>query len=496
MNTSNVLGSRSVYWFALAMVAVFLIAPLWTVEILPWDDFSGHIARVYILQAYDQTPIFQEYYDVPHTLLPNLAIDLVGPWLMNWFDAYTTAKVFGSLTIVLFILGCHALGTQIHGTPTWLAIPASFFFYNALVLRGFINYGAGLAVFMIATACWLRFVKFPSPILGLIAGVAAYATYVSHLAGFVFLCAFVGLWTMVEMYQRRSIAIRYWLLMLPLLPGLLTYISLGKERGDVGVIKWATAIEKVRYAWALFSGYAAWVDITMFVGLLTVVVLVLRFGKISMDRHILVIAAALTLAFLVFPSEFHTGSDADTRFLPAAALTVTLGLSLQMRPRMFLLAYGLLLAIFAVRVGSMGWYWQEADRISVEQRDLMRKGEANSRIFSLVFLPDQRAQWKTRQHLLHLAGYATIDHNSIAGSTFAVPGQHSIQRRLPMWFRSTHQGLTLEEFDWSQILTDYTEVWSYGAPPLFTDYLDKHSRLIAQAGEGRLYQIRSVEALR
>ncbi len=481
-------SSRLSYLVGLFAVTALLIAPLWTVETLPLIDLPDHLARAFILHTYDQVPIFQQYYEIQDSLLPNLALDLIVPGLLNWFDAYTAAKLFVSLLVALFVTGCHALGREIHGAPTWAAIPTAFFFYNWLLLYGMVNYAASLALFMIAAAIWLRFSKSLTLFWGTAATLVACATYVAHLSGFVFLCVFAGMWTLAQVVEQRKVSGMHLLPLLPLLPGLAGYATL--QKGDVSQIEWATPVEKVAHFWTLFAGYATWTEVGMLAGLLAVAALLYRYGTVTIIRPAAFAAAGLGLAFLLLPRDLLTGTDADTRFLPAAASVAVLAAVVRMPNRMARLTYGLVLVLFIGRIGAMTWYWQKADALGVEQRGLLRKLPEGSRLFSLVFRPAHRSDRKIVQPLAHLSGYATIDRQVIAGSTFTVKGQQPLQRRIPLWFHDVNPGVSLQYFNWVAILANYDHIWAYSLPTDFADYLRQHCDLIAQSGKGELYGIR------
>ncbi|MEI9811579.1 MAG: hypothetical protein WDO18_02390 [Acidobacteriota bacterium] len=183
---------------------------------LPWLDFPGHLARVFVEYHYSEVPIFQQYFEVQHVLLANLAIDVIAPPLMRWFDPYTVAQIFISLIVVLFVFGCHLLGKELHdGESTWLAIPASFFFYNTLLQWGYVNYMASVGMFLIAAACWVRCSRRGTVLLYILTAALSFATFVAHLGGFIFLCAFIGVWTLVDVIKQRRVTAQHVLWFVP-----------------------------------------------------------------------------------------------------------------------------------------------------------------------------------------------------------------------------------------------------------------------------------------
>lgn len=181
-------ADRIRYYLLFAAAVALMIFPIWTVSVLPWSDFGDHMARVFILHHYDEVPIFRQYYEIERLPLPNLAIDLIVTPALGFLNPYLAAKLFVTLSVIVFAISVHLFGRVVHGAPTWLAIAAAFFFYNSLLLYGFVNYTWSVALFLMSAAAWLEFGRKHSALWGLLATIAASATYVAHLSGF-FFCA-------------------------------------------------------------------------------------------------------------------------------------------------------------------------------------------------------------------------------------------------------------------------------------------------------------------
>lgn len=491
---------RHGYYLVFAAVAIFLILPLWPVAILPWTDLGDHMARVYILHHYNDVPVFRQYYEIERLPLPNLAMDLIVPPMLGLMSAYVAAKVFASVSVILFAVACHVFGRTVHGAPTWLAIPAAFFFYNSLTLTGFLNYMWGVAWFLLAAAAWLVFDRKHSLVSGVVAAAAAFATYISHLSGFFFLCVFVALMTCFSMARTRPVKVwranesrvTIWnaIAFLPLLPGLAAYATLGSAKGDTQTILWSSVVTKLAHSGILFAGYSLWMDAIVIGGLAVVTVAVVRFGKLGGNRGLLATGGAFLLAFCVFPYKYHTGVEADTRFIVPGALILVLSMTIQMSRRIRW-TYIVLLGVFAIRIVLMEGYWLKADRILTEQAGVLRQVDEQSRIYPMAFLPHGRTEFKLRGALTHLAGYMVIDRHAISGSTFAVPGQQPLQHRIPLPYSEVGSWTTIDGMPWRQIFSNYDYIWIYNGSPEFLSFLDQHAHLRAQAGEGRLYRVHS-----
>jgi hypothetical protein len=495
--TSGVLpGDRIRYYLVFTAVVIFLIFPLWPVPILPWTDLGDHMARMYILHHYDDVPVFRQYYEIERLPLPNLAMDLIVPPMLGFMSAYVAAKVFASISVILFAVACHVFGRTVHGAPTWLAIPAAFFFYNSLTITGFLNYMWSVAWFLLAAAAWLAFERKHSMVSGILTAIAAAVTYLAHLSGFFFLCMFVGLMTIFSIVRARRLSVWNAIAFLPLLPGLAAYLALGSAKGDTQRIEWSSVITKLAHSGILFAGYSLWMDAIVIVGLAAVAVAAVRFGKWGGDRALLATGGLFLLAFCVFPYRYHTGVDADTRFIVPGALLLALSVTVDITrsKRMWGSAgwtYIVLLTALATRIVLMEGYWLKADRILTEQAALLRQVDEQSRIHPMAFLPRDRTEFKLRGALTHLAGYMVIDRHAISGSTFAVPGQQPLQHRIPLPYAEVGPWSTIDTVSWKQVFDNYDYIWIYDGPVEFLNFLDRYARLTAQAGQGRLYRVYS-----
>jgi len=482
-------AERRLYFVMLWAMIVSLILPIWTVTIVPWADLGDHLARSFIISNYQSVQQFQRYFEVTPQPLPNLAIDVILTPMLGFLAPLTAVRVFASLSVLIFAAGCHVFGKAMHGCPSWLALPALFLFYNSLLLYGFVNYMWGIALFLLTAAVWLAFEKKPTFGNGALATLLATATYFAHLSGFFFLCVFVGIFTALNLFASRRLKLWHVLAFVPLVPALLAFISPKHNKGDTSLVLWATPREKLLHMWVLFSGYSTLMDAVTLVGMLAVGALVFRYGKPRMERRPLILSIALLLGFLLFPTFMQTGSDADTRFLLPFALTAVLGVSFTMPRQAGRITFAVLLCLMMTRVTLMTWYWQRADRISVEQLALLDHMKDGAVVYPMIFLPHERTASKTRQQLMHLAGYATVDRHAISGNTFAVAGQQLISRRRPLWYNFVALETPVERIDWKSVLSEYDYVWAYNPPPAFDALLNSTSDSLERAGSGHLYHL-------
>ncbi|MGH9488155.1 MAG: hypothetical protein ACRD04_11270 [Terriglobales bacterium] len=138
-------GERT-YYALLDVVLAAAIVPLWLVRFPELLDYPSHLARCYILAHYGASRLWQQDYHVVFGPIPNLAMDVIVPALARWLPILASGKIFLTLTALLYVLGCDALGKAAWGRPHWLALAAGLTFFNSNLLLGRVNYMFGLAV--------------------------------------------------------------------------------------------------------------------------------------------------------------------------------------------------------------------------------------------------------------------------------------------------------------------------------------------------------------
>jgi hypothetical protein len=482
--------TRPAYRLAFCLNLLALIAPIWTVVYLPWVDLSDHVARAYILRHYSDTPSFQKNFKIVHDPPPNLAIDFALPPLFSFLPVPVATKVFCSLIALLFAVGCHAVARTVHGTEHWLAIPASYFFYNNLLLYGLVNYMASIALFLLTLAAWLHFRRSRSVVYGSLAVLGGIATYFAHLSGFFFLCVAVGGLTALQILRGRRITLASITDLLPLAIPLALYASLGKANGDLHAVEWSSLKLKLIHAWTLFIGDTLAVDAIVGTALIVALGLVFWRGRINATNPVLLVAGMFWLAFAVFPWSFHTGYDADTRFIvPAAILTVT-GLSIAMPRGVARLAYWLFLGALAFRLGNTAMHWQQSDAIAQQQAGLFRMMRPDSSLYSIPWRPDTRPASRIERNMQHFASYATILTNAVVPEGFSIPGQQPVLRAKKWPYYEIYPSTPLTQVPWQEIFAASDYIWTYGVDRSYGQFLLANCDLVGSAGKGTLYRVR------
>jgi hypothetical protein len=418
------------YWLSLCLVGALLCLPVLSSAYAPLVDYPNHLARVYILYHYDETPAFQQRYDKIFEPIPNVAIDLIMVSLQRFVDILTAGKIFLLMTVAVFVAGCHKLGKTIHGHPTWLVLPCCFFIYNTMFLWGFVNYILGVSLFCLAFAYWLRRRDDWTWISLLASSFLVFCCYLSHLSAYVFLgVSFVVVEAWHFAFRRVSLR-SVGLGLIPLVPSLVTFAVFMRSSGQIGTIKWNTLLGKVINSLSLVVSYNYALDAILIVGMLVIVALLIKLSeRIRVVWPIFIAGGAFAFLYLLCPYTLFTSEAADKRFILPAALLLLLSLKIEppaSSAKYLLLAY---LIIASIRIGAIWNTWMTLDRRIVAEVERLKGLPQGSSVYvaSPPTVIGQKA--KMERAFSHIAHYATIYRGSFVSGLFAFRGQQPLVTR-------------------------------------------------------------------
>lgn len=212
------------YFLAFAVLISLQLCPIWFTPYPAMHDYPNHLARSFILHAYNDSTSYQATYERDGRILPNLAMDLIVPNLMFGMSIETSSRVFLSLIILAFGIGVHLLGSAVQAPANWSALAATFFTYNFTMSYGFANYMFGVGLFFITVATWIRFECRWTPFNLLLISALAMGCFISHLSAFVFLAISLLCLTGLQVIKARSFQVAHGVGLLPLIGPTVAYI--------------------------------------------------------------------------------------------------------------------------------------------------------------------------------------------------------------------------------------------------------------------------------
>ena len=128
-----------------------LAAPLWCVWAPAMPDYPAHLASFALIEQGTGNTFYHLHWD----FVPNLASEVLVPWLARLTGLVAATKLFLTAAILLWVLGPGAVHRALYGRTGVAPLFGSFFAYNANFIWGFFNYyfsaGLSFAIF----AAWI-----------------------------------------------------------------------------------------------------------------------------------------------------------------------------------------------------------------------------------------------------------------------------------------------------------------------------------------------------
>jgi hypothetical protein len=474
-----------------------LCIPLLLVTYLPLVDYPNHLARVAILSRYDSVPLFRQAYKIAHEPIANLAIDSIAPPLVPFGGIFLAGKLFLILTLLVYALGCYELARSIHGRPHWMALVPLPFFYNSCLLMGFVNYVAGIGVFLLSFAMWLRFKDRWSSGGALLFAILATACYFSHLSAWAMLAVAVitvMAWDAFRVIRAESgtggtawhaaLNIRSILITgLCFVPGAVLYLILVASSGRIGAIGWNSVMGKAVALLSVVRGYEQRSDVMLIAALAVIVCLALVSGGRRINPRTMLSGLVLLTCFIVCPTTGLTGSSVDARLVWPAYVLIALSWKPRLSSASARTLLVLYLACFAWRTVAIDARWRSLDQKSARVVRTFQTLPTQATIYPAFFAAGGVDEIKVDHVFEHAVSYAVIMRDAYVPTTFAFPGQQPLRSRVNHPYHDWQTGH-------EDVMCGYDFIWTYKAPDSLRRYLDTRAYRVAATDESVLWDYR------
>lgn len=400
-------------------------------------------------------------------------------------------KIFLSLTIALYVLGCHLLAFGIYGRPSWLAPMCGLLAYHSPFQYGFANFSFGLALFLVVFGLWIRSRERPSIPKRMALAVLTVVLYVAHLAGFLFLAIGV-VWVTAFKVLSEKLSVRQVLSDVSLLAvpvALQAYPWANKVR--VGSVIWATMGEKLVGVAGLFLSYVYWLDGMLLLMILFTFGLLTWRGWLRVSRTYFWLGALFFLLFLICPKQatIGGGSGADDRFVLPATLLILLSARI-VAPRRWTKTLGILvLTCLIARCGEITWEWSRLGLKTARLTAALDQVRPDSRIYVLYRIPEDLREAKLARANLHVASYEIIRRQAIPGNFYAVRGAEPIFFRDPAQWADSESPRILQRGYLDRQLPKFDYVWGCYLDSSHVGYLSQRAHVVSTADECSLWQL-------
>jgi hypothetical protein len=404
-----------------ALLSLVAVIPVASVRLPPILDYPNHLARMHILAALPGSADLARYYQAVWTPIPNLAWDAVVPRLAALMPVETAMRLMLAAMLLALAGGAVALHRAAHGRWSTWPLFAFLLLYNRMLLWGFLNYLAGVALMLWALAAWMALKPRQAWLRAAIGIVLATAIYFAHLAAFgAYALAVFAMALAVPTGKIKETA----LAVATLLPGGALFLA-APTSGAESHIDYGNPFRKLDLPVSIFDNYDRLFDGITFAVVLAAVIYGLCRRGIILHAGLRWSLLALLAAYIVLPSRLLSASGIDHRLPVAIALLFIAssdwGAIAPKRRNGIALA---LTALLLVRMGVIEAVWLKADR----QYDALRPafGHIAPGATVAVAAPAGAVQ-AGGVPLFHFPTLAALDRDAFVDTIFADPRQQPLR---------------------------------------------------------------------
>ena len=327
---------RRAWWTALLLLCATLTAPLLLVDVPPLLDYPNHLARM-VLLAWPHDPILSRLATPHWAIIPDLAIDLVLPPLLQVLPVHVAGRIVVACIVLLPVLGAAAYSRAVFGENSWWTLAVGLIAYNETFLLGFLNFTASIGLALLLAAAWVRWRDTRPGLTVALTGLGTIAVFFCHLMGLVFLAVLLASDEAARVWQRRPMILRQVLhrvvrLALVFLPAAALYASspLSPAGND---IEYLSLHDKASLLLAPFVNYDLTLDVITgaAVTLFLTFALLTRCCRAGADLGIAIVT--LVLLFAIAPAAAKGAQNIDARFAIMLAMLLFAGIQPQHLPR-------------------------------------------------------------------------------------------------------------------------------------------------------------------
>lgn len=416
--------------FTLTAATIMLALPLWRVWAPAMPDYPAHLASFALIQQGTGNAIYHLHW----SFVPNLAAEVLVPWLARLTGLVTATKLFLTAAIVLWVMGPGMIHRALYGRTGISPLFGAAFAYNANFIWGFFNYyfSAGLAFAVFAAWIATEGRRGPRALAGFT--VAVTILYFCHLFAAASLVLMIAGYEIaqnwrLEQHDIRKLARRAGIAALTYVPAALAFLFLKPRGGDEGGVQFNlldTMPDRfeslVNHA---FDHPAYTFPAVLFIGL--ILALVLKKARLHPAMHV---TLALMLVAALLAPEWALGGWAVHLRLPAVFASLLFAAAeIRLQPVLRVcLAVAALATIGSFSVG-LASDWMSYDRQYGEFRAAAASLPRGVRL--LTVLDGNALGERADQPYWHMAEFAVPERGAFTPLLFTTKGQHVVQLNPP-----------------------------------------------------------------
>lgn len=387
-----VTGQRLLIAIHIVLTAAMLM-PLALVDIPALVDYPNHLARMRIMAEWASSPDLQRAYSVDLSPMPNIAMDLVVPWLAKIIGVLAAGKLFIAATLLLFTSSTVALQWAVQGRVGISSLAVYLIVFNLVLSFGFLNYLLGIGAAILLLAAWIGLQHRGWWLRTGLGAVGSVAILFCHPIAF----ACYGL-CIVTYELSRCLRSRHWracpgvLVMagFQFLPALAVLLAVrARVAGpdlDIHYVAGAKLMSLLTPTYFYFGSTE-----TVLTAALLASLGLLRFkADMRFEPALAGCAAGLAVAVLAVPTWMSGNWGNDFRLMVPLVMVVIAACRLEPRELRFLLAAAAaVLAVFTLRVVTIAHTWVQYDGLYSEISLAAAELEPNARVLPAVANTDR-----------------------------------------------------------------------------------------------------------
>lgn len=413
------------------LVAALIVLPLLYTLVPPLEDYPNHLARMFILAQHASSTPLTQFYNIAWAPIPNLIMDIVIPPLVPFFGIYAAGRIFIAITLLLMLLGPMLIHRAMY--HTWSAWPlvGGLFVYNGFLFFGLMNYLFGIGIAMFGLAAWIALADRSIALKILVSFLCCAIIYVCHalaLAVYGIAIASFECWRLLEKksFDVISVVKSALTLALPFIPFL--YIVMHSPTWGLAQQNVWESHGKIQAIEILLSVYSDYADIPFLALIIAAIVVATRRGLVRFHMAGVIIAIALTIAFIIMPRQAFGSWIADQR-LVVAIFFMSLGfISIDLRKletQNFF--FTICLVAIAFRIVDVSVNWAALSQPMLELKGALHSLQPGSRLF--VTQIDNLTPGTIDDALSHSPNLAVIERSALVSRLFTVEGKQIVHAR-------------------------------------------------------------------
>ena len=397
-------------------------------------DYPAHLASFYLIGGGAHDPLLARFYRIQWIFAPNLASEMIVPWIAGLTGLALAVKLFLSAGVAMWVLGAGLVQRALYGRFGLAPILGAFFAYNANFSWGFFNYYFAAGLGLLLFAAWIategqatlrRFVAFTLAISFL---------YFCHLFAAASLALMIGCFETARVLETRgldvaALARRALYAGALFLPSALVFVLLRPAGIKDARLEFNLADTMLDRFESLivyhFDAPAYLLPIALFA--ILALALATRHARIlpSMWGVLAVLLVAVALA-----PEWAMGGWAVHLRLPAYfCLLCFAATEIKLPARLAAPLAAIALAGMAALAFTMTQNWRTYDAQFAEFRAALQQLPRGQRLVTVLDMPADSTQ--SDQPYWHMAEYAIADRADMTSLLFTTKGQHVVQLKPP-----------------------------------------------------------------